>query len=330
MATIKDIASKVGVSISTVSRVLNYDSTLSVGDETKKKIFQVAEELSYRKKYTNNPDLSRVAIVSSYNENEEIDDLYYMSIRLGVEQRCQFHNLQQVKFFHNQYNEIKQENLHGIIAIGRFTDEEVTQLRELTEHIVFVDFSPNHELFDSVIIDVEEATRKVLRYLIEQGYKQIGYIGGQKTFRDQNIEYGELREKTVREYLSQNGLLNEDWIYISSRFSVEDGYNLMKQKIIEQGDNLPEVFFAGNDSVAIGSLRALHEANIAVPDRVSIIGLNDVSVSKYVYPSLSTVKIHTELMGETAADLLMERISERKIPKKVIIPTELVIRKSSR
>ncbi|WP_088104408.1 LacI family DNA-binding transcriptional regulator [Halalkalibacter urbisdiaboli] len=330
MATIKDIASRVGVSISTVSRVLNYDATLSVADETKKKIFQVAEELSYRKKYTNNPDLSKVAIVSAYNENEEIDDLYYMSIRLGVEQRCQYHQLQQVKFFHNQYDEIKQENLHGIIAIGRFTEEEVEQLRELSEHIVFVDFNPNHDLFDSVTIDVEEATRKVLTYLIDKGYEKIGYIGGHKTFKDQKVEYGELREKTVREFLSERGLLNEDWIHIIPRFSVEDGYNGMKQLVQEQGDHLPEVFFAGNDSVAIGSLRALHEANIVVPDRVALVGLNDVSVSKYVYPSLSTVKIHTELMGETAADLLMERISERKIPKKVIIPTELIIRKSSR
>lgn len=73
-----------------------------------------------------------------------------------------------------------------------------------------------------------------------------------------------------------------------------------------------------------------HEANIAVPERVSIIGVNDMSVSKYVYPSLSTVKVYTEIMGETAVDTLVERLEGRKIAKKVFIATKLVMRKSVR
>lgn len=89
------------------------------------------------------------------------------------------------------------------------------------------------------------------------------------------------------------------------------------------------LFFAGNDQIAIGCLQALNEENIHVPEEVNIIGLNDISVSKYVYPSLSTVKVHTELMGETAVDLLVERIEGRTIPKKVFIATNLIIRDSS-
>jgi LacI family transcriptional regulator len=92
---------------------------------------------------------------------------------------------------------------------------------------------------------------------------------------------------------------------------------------------LPTAFFVGNDAMAIGCLRALLEEKISVPDRVNIIGVNDISVSKYVFPSLSTVKIHTELMGETAVDLLLERLNDRIVSKKVFVGTELLIRQSS-
>ncbi|MDX7255026.1 substrate-binding domain-containing protein, partial [Klebsiella pneumoniae] len=74
-------------------------------------------------------------------------------------------------------------------------------------------------------------------------------------------------------------------------FTVEDGQKLMSKAIKDLGDNLPTAFFAGNDSLAIGCLTALLESNIPVPERVNIIGVNDISVSKYLYPSLSTVRV---------------------------------------
>jgi LacI family transcriptional regulator len=82
--------------------------------------------------------------------------------------------------------------------------------------------------------------------------------------------------------------------------------------------------------MAIGALRALHEAHIKVPDQVSIIGFNDIPTSKYTVPPLASVKVHKEFMGETAVELLLERIlKKRAIAKKVIIPTELIIRESA-
>jgi len=113
-------------------------------------------------------------------------------------------------------------------------------------------------------------------------------------------------------------------------FSVSDGYELMKQAIAEHKDQLPSAFFLGNDSMAIGALKALHEAQISVPDQVSVIGVNDISVSKYLHPPLSTVEIFTEVMGETAVDLLLERLDDRKISKQVILSTKLIIRESSK
>ncbi|GHH99534.1 LacI family DNA-binding transcriptional regulator [Neobacillus kokaensis] len=329
MATIKDIAQKAGVSIATVSRVLNYDTTLSVSDETKKRIFEVAEALDYKKKSAPRKiETGKIGLVHWYSEKEELDDLYYMSIRLGVENRCQEQGIQVIRCFQDNYEALKQEDIQGLIAIGKFSTKQVKELRSVSKNIVFVDSSPDEERFDSVVIDFERATEKVLQYFLEKGHERIGYIGGRELFKDQTSMIEDQRERTFKRYLAEKELLGEAFMFTGT-FSVDDGYSLMKQAIQTCGDNLPTAFFAGNDSLAIGALRALLEAGIPVPERVNIIGVNDVSVSKYVFPSLSTVKVYTELMGGTAVDTLLERMEGRNTAKKICIATKLVIRNSS-
>ncbi|CEG28464.1 LacI family DNA-binding transcriptional regulator [Bacillus sp. B-jedd] len=328
MATIKDIAEKAGVSIATVSRVLNYDSTLSVTDETRKRILEAAEELSYKKRPVKKPAAKKIAIIHWYTEKEEMEDLYYLSIRYGIEQKCQQLDIQYVNYFYDKLEEVKDDSLQGIIAIGKFSAAQVAELEKISEHIVFADCSPDEDRYDSVVIDFDRASKKVINYLLEKRHQSIGYIGGRETYKDESAELEDQRETTFRSYMREKGCLDEKSIFIGA-FSVASGYRLMKQAIKELGDSLPTAFFAGNDLIAIGCLRALHEENIAVPDRVNIIGINDISVSKYIFPPLSTVKVHTELMGETALDTLLERIAGRKIAKKIFIDTELVIRNSS-
>ncbi|WAA09270.1 LacI family DNA-binding transcriptional regulator [Fervidibacillus albus] len=330
MATIKDIAQRAGVSIATVSRVLNYDPTLSVTDETRKKIYEAAEQLSYKKRSTRKNDTTtKIAVISWYTEKEELEDLYYLSIRYGIESRCETLGLKLQKYVYNELERIPFPNdLQGIIAVGKFSASQVQQLEEITENIIFVDFNPDDQKYDSVVVDFEQATKKIINYFIEHDHQKIGYIGGRESFKDQSSNITDLREITFHRYLKQKGRYEPSFVYIGN-FSVEDGYRLMKKAIEDHRDNLPTAFFAGNDLIAIGCLRALLEANISVPDRVNIIGLNDISVSKYVFPPLTTLKVHTELMGETAVDLLMERITGRKVAKKVSIATEFVKRKSS-
>ena len=328
MATIKDIADKAGVSLATVSRVLNYDSTLSVSDETKKRVFETAEELSYEKRTTRKLATTKIALIDWYTEEEELDDLYYMSIRLGIEKRCNQHKLSIVKYFQKNVEEFAKENIQGIIAVGKFSHSEMNSFVGMTRNIVFVDFAPEEDRFDFVGVDFVKATRMVIDYFLEKGHQSIGYIGGREAFKDKTSNIEDSRESTFRHYLEKQGLLCETSIYIGS-FSVNDGYGLMKKAIEEHGQELPTAFFVGNDPMAIGCLKALAEAGISVPERVNIISVNDISIAQYVSPALSTVKIYTELMGETAVDLLMERFNGRNIAKKVVLATELKIRQSS-
>lgn len=327
MATIKDIAEKAGVSSATVSRVLNYDATLSVADETKKRVFEAAEELSYRKRSSKKYVDQKIAIVHWYTEKEELNDLYYLSIRLGIEERCKEIGMSPEIYFFNNIKEIKAAEIEGIIAVGKFSDQQVKTLTKINPMVVFVDYSPDEEKYDAIVIDFEKATKKIVDFYLSTNHSEIGFIGGTELLKGQSNPLEDPREKTFRSYMKKHELYDERFVYVGP-FSVEDGYQLMKQAIEELGDDLPSAFFISSDVMAIGSLRALHEANIAIPERVSIIGINDISVSKYMYPSLSTIRVHTEIMGETAVDSLLERLEGRKIAKKIVVATKLIVRDS--
>ena len=102
MATIKDIAGQAGVSVATVSRVLNYDSSISVADETRRKIFEAAENLNYTKHMKNTKGKGRpkkIALVHWYSESKELEDLYYLSIRMGDENYVPDKKIELVRVF---------------------------------------------------------------------------------------------------------------------------------------------------------------------------------------------------------------------------------------
>jgi LacI family transcriptional regulator len=291
-------------------------------------VFEAAEALSYKKGQSRKMAGAKIAILSWYNEKEELDDLYYMSIRIGVENECQTNGMQCIKYTYNSLSSMQNEDIQGMVAIGKYSSEQVKKLQQITDHIVFVDSSPNEEAFDAVVVDLKKATEKVLKHFIEKGHERIGYLGGYESLVYDTAQTEDLRDRAFKDYMDTAGMLDERYIYLSS-FTVDEGYALMQKAIAEHGDELPTAFFVGNDPMAIGCLKALHENGIPVPARVNLISINDISVSKFVYPSLSTVKIHTELMGETAVGLLLEQIAGRKVPKKIYVGTELIIRESS-
>lgn len=330
MATLKDIAEKAEVSTSTVSRVLNYDPTLSVGDETKKRIFEAAEELEYKnhRKKTIQKRL-KLALVNWYTEEEELNDLYYLSIRLGAEQQAQQMGYDIVRVYHRE--EEKMENdLAGILAIGKFSPVQVEKLREQSPQVCFVDYVPNDRVNDTVLIDFKEAMRQNIDYLIQAGHKKIGFIAGEESYSDFSGTWTDPRTNHVRRYLKKQGLYNENYFF-KGAFRVDAGKSNMEKAIKQLGkENLPTAFIAANDAIAIGCLKALYENQIRVPEEISIIGFNDISTAKYITPALTTVKVYTEEMGRSGIQLLHERIQEgREAVKTITLSTKLIKRDSA-
>ncbi len=331
MATIKDIAQIAGVSTATVSRVLNNDVSLSVAEETRKRIFEVAEQLKYKtiKQRNRNPKKRvKVGIIHWYSQKEEAEDPYYVSINKGIENECYNKKIETITIFKNdnRYRLKESDDLDGVIAIGKFSKEDIEEFSMYSRNIVFVDFSPDDKIYDSIVIDFKNAVNEVMEYLISLGHREIGFIGGREYVGINKDPIEDERESTYLQITKEKGIYNPENVYLGS-FSLNDGYNMMKKAIGK--DKVPTAFFVASDSMALGAIQALYEANINVPKDVSIFSFNDIPTAKYFIPPLSTVKIHTEFMGVTAVNLLLERIHEkREIPKKIIIPYQLMIRES--
>lgn len=331
MATIQDIAELAGVSKTTVSRVLNYDETLSAGDETKKKVFEAAEKLEYTKhKKVKTVGKGKIAIVQWMTEKDELDDVYYLSLRMGAEKKILEEGYEVLRFF-KQSTFIPDEEIIGVVSIGECTPKQKKVLTDFSENIVFVNMDIISNRYDSVVVDFDQAVISVLDYFTEQGHTKIGYLGGidyGKTEADHKIKK-DRRTIAFEKYLQAKGLFKENYLFLS-KFDVESGYHQMKKAIDTLGEELPTAFFLGNDPLAVGALRALLESNIKVPERVALIGFNDSSVAKYVYPTLSSVKVYTEMMGETGVELLLDKNqTQREISKKITIATKLKLRGST-
>ena len=141
MATLKDIASLANVSIATVSRVLNQDTSLSVTEETRHRILTVADELGYtrhQKSGNFKKEKQQIVIIQWKSEEGELDDLYYYNIRLGIEKRAQDLDYGILRYFNDIPFRLGEEVV-GVLCIGKFSRVQIVDLERLTKPLVFVD-----------------------------------------------------------------------------------------------------------------------------------------------------------------------------------------------
>lgn len=335
MATIKDIAEKAGVSQSTVSRVLNLDESLSVSEDTRNRIFRIAEDLHYQKKNRKiaaQPvlDSHKIVIFEWYTREEELDDLYYYAIRIGLERQAQELGYEIIRIFSKDDWSLMQE-ADGIIALGKFSPKTIQDLESYGKSLIFVDSNTLYLGHSCVTTDLEDSVITALDHFLEKGHEDIGLLVGREQTADAIPLLMDPRQRTFQQYLTAKGLYQERFVAVGE-FSTESGYQLMEQLIQTLGNDLPTAFFMASDALAVGALRSLQEHQIAVPDRVSLISFNDTSIAKYVYPALSTVTVYTEEMGKQAIQMLWQTFqgTQPSVPYMVKLATKLTIRDSSR
>ncbi|WP_163539809.1 LacI family DNA-binding transcriptional regulator [Gracilibacillus sp. YIM 98692] len=336
MATIKDIATQSKVSPATVSRVLNNDQTLSVSEDTRKRIMETAEKFNYqtirvRKKQQDKQDESyKVGIFLCQSLEEELSDPYFLSIRQGVESECQNLGIETTEIYRIQNFQLSKvnEDLDGLIVIGKLDTEVVKLLQQKIEYFTYIDYSPNPNKYDSVVINFQDSTKTALDHLLQLGYQEIGYIGAHQaehTKGNDKKPFDDERYTFYKQKMTGLGKYKKDHVFIGA-FTMTEGYRLMKEAIAN--GNLPEAFFVASDPMAVGALRALQEENIQVPSDVAIVSFDDVEMAKFASCPLTTVHVPTEFMGRTGVKLLMERLGGREIPLQITIPTDFVIRES--
>jgi len=331
MAKIKDIAELTGFSITTISRVLNQDETFNVSEETRHQILSAAEKLNYvplrqrqGQKETKNKQTLSIGLAYWYNTANEITDPYYLSIRLAIESYCEANHINLKLFYlpETGYENLNVTGLDGLIALGKYSDNEIKLLSNLTPNFILVDCYAKDKEIDVVMVDLKEATKDIIDYFLSIHIDSVGFIGGiEGTLDGTTLE--DIRLKTF----AKHEIANHDTIHLGA-FDTATGYEIMNN-IIKQ-KNLQKGYIIASDAIAIGCLKALNENNIKVPEEVSLISYNNISLSQFTIPALTTIDLNTNHIGITAIETLLERIrTERPFGKKIFIPTELIKRESS-
>ncbi|MBQ9120564.1 MAG: LacI family DNA-binding transcriptional regulator [Lachnospiraceae bacterium] len=330
MATVRDIAAKAGVSPATVSRVLNMDPTLNVTDETRLNVFRIAEELDYvpRNKRGANAvqEKKAIAVFSWLPPEMELDDPYYLSIRIAIERKAEEYGLA-IRTCNLSDIDESLKSQEGVIVLGRLPKEELEKIKLYNEAVVIVDNSFMQPGYDYVGVDLGKVMKEVLNRLYELGHRKIGYLGGLTLKQQKEREFVDQRDIAYVEVMQEKGIYDEAYIYDVREFSFRAGYKVTLEVL--RGENIPSVIVAGNDSMAIGAYRAIAECGMRIPEDISVVGFNDQPNAKYMVPSLATVRIPTTNLGHSALDLVLDKVrTQREYSKKVYLDTEFKERNS--
>ena len=165
-----------------------------------------------------------------------------------------------------------------------------------------------------------------MEYLVSLGHKKIGFLG--PTRQEHNIG-NEYRYSGYMEGLKRAGLsVNESWIK-DTVLTTAGAYDAAMEMIREK--NLPTALFCGNDTVALGAMKAFADCNISVPGDISIMGFDNIDMANYVKPALTTIAIPTKELGRLAVKILLDGVETgRKYPLRVNLPFHIVERESCR
>lgn len=326
MATIKEIAEIVGVSSAAVSRVLNYDEGISVSEETREAIFATAEKIGYKKKVIY-PKIENVALLYFTDNEDELEDVFYRGVREEVIKQAKKMNIRLQIYDRRDGMSVIPRDLNAFIAVGWLPRKEINQLYKICPRGVFIGTSPDEKLFDAVRPNMDSFVTQMVDYFVEKGHKKIGFIGGS----DRNIDTGkpsmDIREWSFRQSVAYYHCLEEEYILISEKFTVDEGYRMGKELL--KKSSLPTALCIASDTLAVGVLQALNEKGIQVPEQMALFSINDVNIAKYLSPPLTTIHIDIPCICETALDLLRNRVLYGgKVTKLIFVNGIPIFRKS--
>lgn len=325
--TIKDMAKKCGFSIATISKVLN-GKDQDISEATRKIIIKVAEE--------NNFQLNRAAssLVSKKTKTiglliPDISNPFFSDIAKGVENYAYSKgysvilcnsNEQETKEI-NYLKSMIQLNVDGILLVGTQTEKKFTNDFKFEQPVISIDREP---VFSSIKAQVKtdhyQGAIDAVEFLINNGHKNILFIGGPIESHSANQRYNAYLDTMKKHQLNVN-LKDVNF----GDFSIEHGYNTIL--------NLPNIhnytaIFCCNDLIAIGAISALKKLNFNLPDDISVIGIDDVSLAKFTYPTLTTMKQSAYNLGYESGKLLIEHILNKTKLRNMTFKQELIIRDS--
>jgi DNA-binding LacI/PurR family transcriptional regulator len=328
--TIYDVAEKAGVSISTVSRVIN--NTGRISKKTKKRVLEVIEQLGYQ------PSVVASALTGKRTRTigliiPDVANPFFAEIARRVEDRGRElgFNLLMCNTDNNPETEemylslLKQKSVDGII-IGTTTRNHRV-LKELLQDqlpVALIAQDIPELTIDVVSVDDYLGGYQATSHLVSLGHKQIAIMLGNLSRTSDKY-----RLQAFRQVLEDNGLELDEDLVIQTDYSLEDGKRAARELLTSP--KRPTAIFACFDFLAIGIYQAAKELGLHIPDDLSVVGFDNTILASIVDPPLTTIAQPIDEMGRQVMDLLVREIEgEKKTKQRVILPPELIIRQSTK
>lgn len=332
--TIKDIASEAGVSIATVSYVIN--ETKSISPETKRRVVRAIKSLNYHpSKSARNLVTGKTGNIGFILTDDHFlrTEPFYTKIFLGTEFEARSEGyyiiLTSIKSDFGKKDSLPRfvlnSSVDGIIIAGKIPQNFIDRLAMYKIPTVFVDYVPPANGYPLVLIDNIQGGMLAANHLIGLGHKNIAFISSDiehPSFSDRLNGY-----KQALEYAMIP--LDNELIITSSVFQGRQAGVDLTKRLFSINKDITAVF-ASNDAIAIGAIHYLKTRGIKIPEDVSVIGFDGIEADLLLDPPLSTVGVPKIELGAEALKLLVNALKNKKsLPKKIVVPVELIVRKST-
>lgn len=339
--TIYQIAKEAGVSVSTVSRVLT--GNVKVSEERRKKIQAIIDKYDYHPnsmaRSLSNQKSSTIGVVLPDITHPFFNHVFYgaeaeaiqrdYTLLLGCTMNDRRENNRALE---SKYLGILQEKqVDGMIIMGGSVNETMPlkqhskMLERLYERmpVVTINDSSPHPKAYHVSVNDDNGTAAIVNYLVTLRHKNFAYIGG-----DLSIQPTLSRLNSLKKALEVHNISFDNDNYIPGGFSVDSGKECMAKLL--QRPKLPTAVLCLNDLVAIGAIYTARKAGLRIPDDMSIAGSDNLPMSEYVTPSITTIDLRAQEVGQHAIKLLIDAIEGKAKERQIHLDTRLVIRDSCR
>jgi len=330
-----DVARRAGVSRATVSYVLNGNVKKGspISDETQKRVLDVIEELGYE------PDARARALRSGSTNTialmiPDLRNPHFGEYATGVEEAAReagYHLLLSSTNLSDEnavdiFRDLAQRRFDGLIIIDPFivkskeAREILARIRKRRLPIVEMN---EYDAINSTPSDYRAATKEIVSYLLSLGHRQIGLVYGVA-----NHELGLDRLQPYQESLNMAGIAINSNLIVECGPTSEEGYQAAMKLL--RLESRPTAIIAINDLLAISTIRAATDLGLRVPDDLSVVGFDNIPMTNYLTPRLTTVTKDAYRAGRNAMEVLLARMQNPNIHHQVIhIPAKLIIREST-
>jgi LacI family transcriptional regulator, galactose operon repressor len=327
--TIRDVARQAGVSVATVSRYINRNAPVSA--EVAGRLDQVMSRLRYVPHAAARNLASRKTHVIGLLLNNLHND-FFVPLLNGVEGvvRQKEYNLIVATYHASSRNEmpppIGPHNTDGLLVFSDgLVDEDLANLNASGFPMVLVHrTSPPPLTIPSVTVENIEITHKLVEHLIHaHGKRRILFLRG-PLYQEDSVR----REAGYKSALAANGIPFDEKLVLNGEFERDIAFQVLND-FLSNGKRVAfDAVFTGDDDAAIGVLKALHLHSYRIPEDVAVIGFDDLGFAPFLNPPLTTVRAPTESVGRIAAERLFELLESQPSNGAVILPTEIILRRS--